>query len=651
VANYLWLLNDGVSRILLNNGTDKLSLNEEVVADAYGWQQPPSEPRASLTGGLKQRAVVAALAGFVLTPLAHYPGAGDALASTVTTSVRHDKTIVYQDLAYTPLVAEVVTVDKYARPFSDPVLRVTTRQQQELASVPFVEDTTTLAPKWFRPLSEPTRRVTTRQQQELYFAGKPADPSYWFPRLSEPTRVKVRQNEGSFVYPYQTIVAGTVGDDTARPFTVGTSLRYDETIVFQDFAYSPYVDTAEVVTSDKWFAPFSQPRFVKRVTGEEGSLFFVGDGVDRFAWRQPFSQPVRAKPRLEGDYTAAPTQPQANDGIGWHRPLSEPTRRKTFLEADIAFSPTQPQANDGIGWHRPFNEPTRRKSFLEADVAYNPALIEDAGIQVKWFQPFGVPRAAKRAPEFPASFYSPYFVPPISGTGTEFNWWPNLSERLRQPRRVAQQQALIQGPLVPITVTLEYAWHRQLNEPVRRKKEAQTAGSVFNPFPQITIAWHQPLAVPVRRKPITAEEGSAFFLGDFSVTYAWRQPLNGPVRRKRDPGLYWQSPLVYAPAESGVGVGTDQPWPEWSRPTRRITIQHLRAGLMWTSSFVLAPYDPDRVVCVHFESRSVDIETFSRTVTPNQSRTVTVEGTARTVEPDEQSRSVTPDERQSCQES
>ncbi len=583
MANYLWLLNDGVSRILLNNGTDKLALNEEIVEQAYGWQQPPSEPRASLTGGIKQRAVVAALAGCILTPIS-YPGTADALASTVTTSVRHDKTIIYDELAYTPyvVVVENVTVDKYARPFSDPVLRVTTRQQQELASVPFVEDTTTLAPKWFRPLSEPTLRVTTRQQQELYFAGKPDDPSYWFPKLSEPTRVEVRQNEGSFVYPYQTIVSGTAGDDTARSFTVETSLRHDRTVIFNDFAYAPYpVEVvAETVTSDKWFAPFSQP--------------------------------VRAKIRLEGDYTTAPTQPQANDGIGWHRPLSEPTRRKTFLEADIAFSPTQPEANDGIGWHRPFNEPTRRKSFLEGDTAYSPTLIEDAAIQAKWFQPFGLPRAAKRVPEFPAYSYSPYFVPPVSGTGTEYNWWPNLTERIRVRAPVAQQQAQIQGPLVPITVTLEYAWHRPLSEPTRRKvsflgydqqyaphpqieivtldkwfaefsrpvrlkRQAQTAGAVLNPFPQITIAWHQPLSVPVRRKPVTAEEGSTFFLGDFSVTYAWRQPFGEPVRRRRDPGLYWQTPLVYAPA-TGVGVGTDQPWPEWSRPTLRVTVLHLRAG-------------------------------------------------------------------------
>jgi hypothetical protein len=444
---------------------------------------------------------------FVAVVAAAPSGDDTASAFTVTTSQRFDKTIVYQDLAWTPLVAEVVTADKWLPRLSEPTRRITTRQQQDYISGPELPITTTLEHGWLRP-------------------------------LSEPTRVKVRQNEGSFVYPYQTIVAA-VGDDTARPFTVTTSVRHDKSISVQDFAYAPYVEVAaEVITSDKWFAPFSHP--------------------------------VRAKPRLEGDYTAAPTQPQANDGIGWHRPFNEPTRRKTFLEGDVAFSPAQPEANDGIGWYSPFNQPTRRKPFLEGDTAYSPTLVEDASIQAKWFQPFGVPRAAKRVPEFPAYFYSPYFVPPISGVGTEFNWWPNLSERLRQRRPVAQQQAVIQGPQSPITVTLEYAWHRPLSEPVRRKAEAQTAGARFDPFPipQVTLeyAWHRPLSEPTRRT-VSRQTAGAVFHPFPQITIAWHQALSLPVRRKRQAQTAGAA-FIYAPAQPGVGVGTDQPWPPLAEPVR-----------------------------------------------------------------------------------
>jgi hypothetical protein len=484
-------------------------ITAEVVTEDK-WHHSHSQPDKDHAASKAARYLVAALAGFVFTPLADFPGSsgsGDALASTVTTSVRFDKTIVYQDLAWTPLVAEVVTADKWLPRLSEPTRRITTRQQQDYISGPELPITTTLEHGWLRP-------------------------------LSEPTRVKVRQNEGSFVYPYQTIVAA-VGDDTARPFTVTTSVRHDKSISVQDFAYAPYVEVAaEVITSDKWFAPFSHP--------------------------------VRAKPRLEGDYTAAPTQPQANDGIGWHRPFNEPTRRKTFLEGDVAFSPAQPEANDGIGWYSPFNQPTRRKPFLEGDTAYSPTLVEDASIQAKWFQPFGVPRAAKRVPEFPAYFYSPYFVPPISGVGTEFNWWPNLSERLRQRRPVAQQQAVIQGPQSPITVTLEYAWHRPLSEPVRRKAEAQTAGARFDPFPipQVTLeyAWHRPLSEPTRRT-VSRQTAGAVFHPFPQITIAWHQALSLPVRRKRQAQTAGAA-FIYAPAQPGVGVGTDQPWPPLAEPVR-----------------------------------------------------------------------------------
>jgi hypothetical protein len=581
------------------------------------WHHDHSQPVRSQAANKAAKYLVAALAGCVLTPIA-YPGTGDAVASTVSTSIRHDKAVIYDELAYAPYVApgatetyaatntnvrfrktiiyddviyaphvdqaEDVTLDKWVGQVNQPTLRqriteghltfvgdssdrfdwrqplsVPARAKprpagtftfvadaieryswqqpfsQPVRAKPRLEGDYTTSPTqpqandgigWHRPLAEPTRRVAARQKQELIFAGKPDDPAYWFQPLSEPTRVKVRQNEGSFVYPYQTVVTGTAGDGAYLPGTVTTSVQYDrtiiydelayaphtpaaadeiadassnttvrfrKTIIYDDVAYSPYVEVAETVTSDKWFAPFSQPRFVKRVTGEEGSFFFGGDSTDRYAW---------------------------------HRPLSEPTRRKPFREGQVIYSPT---------------------------------LVEDAAIQAKWFQPFGTPRAAKRAPEFPAFAYSPYFVPPESGVGVEFNWWPNLSERLRQRRPVAQQQAVIQGPPQPITVTLEYAWHAPLSLPTRRKPSlAETDAQVFVYAPaaaeDVTLdKWFVEFGKPVRVKRLTGEEGSIFFVGDSADRYAWRQPLSEPVRRK---------------ASARTGTFALAPFPQVSGPDR-----------------------------------------------------------------------------------
>jgi hypothetical protein len=553
------------------------------------WHHNHSQPERALRQKRAQAFMVAALAGLVFTPLADFPGNGDALASTITTSVRYDRTIIFDDLAYSPYVApaaEDVTVDKYHAPFSLPTLRlvsrqhqtvafdpqpipawgwhpplseptrrVTTRQQQELASIPFIEDAA-LQAKWFQPFGTPRAAKRAAEYQAAFYSPYfvPAETGIgtelnWWPNLSERirTRSPVAQQQ-ALIASYYPIADGAPGDDTARAFTVSTSQRFDKTIIFDELAWAPYPVEAvvETVTSDKWFAPFSQPRFVKRVT--EGALPFVADGTDRFAWR---------------------------------RPLSEPVRRKSFREGALAFNPLPIPA---WGWHPPLSDPTRRKVFLGGGFAHNPALIEDAAIQAKWFQPLGLPRKAQRPPEFPAFSYSPYFVPPVTGTGTEFNWWPNLSEpvrervtkrhraaiaasgpiyaagavvpvqvfyssplepsgptylrvviaqtlaythyvvppvsgvgtqinwwpnlseRLRQKRAVAQQQALIQGPVSPVTVTLQFGWHRPLAVPTRRKVERQTAGGFYGTY--VTPAdvetvtqdkWYAALSKPVLR--------------------------------------------------------------------------------------------------------------------------------------------------------
>jgi hypothetical protein len=801
MASEFWLLNDGTSKILLNNGTDKLLLNSESAEQTYGWQQPPSEPRVNQVANKAARYLVAALAGAVLTPIS-YPGTGDALASTVTTSVRYDKTIVYQDFAETPAyvphlawvqpfavpkaarrvvefpayayspyvapaatetyaasnttvrfrktiiyddviyapyvapVVEDVTLDKWVGQVEQP----TRRKRITEGTLTFVGDTAdrfawrqpfslpvrakprlegdyTTAPTqpqandgigWHRPFAQPTRRVTTRQQQELAFAGKPADPAYWFPRLSEPTRVKVRQNEGSFVYPYQTVVTGTVGDGAYLPASITTSVRYDKTIIYDEIAYAPYTPAAVVADEIAQAGTNTNVRFRKTIIYDDVTYAPYVQTVEIVTsdkWFASLSLPVRAKPRPAGVALLAPVQPQAGDAIGWYSPLSQPTRRKNFLEGRIAYNPALiedagiqakwfqpfgtpraakrppefpsyfyspyfvppisgvgtefnwwPNVSERIrvrspvtqqqtaafyplplpawGWHVSFNEPTRRVTTRQKQELANVAFNEDTTtIQTKWYQPFSLPRAAERPPEYPAYFYSPYFVPPLSGPGIEYNWWPNLSERIRVRSPVTQQQFLVQGTVAPYTVTLEYAWHRPFSDPMLRTVRRQTAGAVFNPFPFVSISWHEELSLPVRRI-VTRQTAGAVFNPFPQITIGWHEELSLPVRRTVRPP-YTSPGLIYvAPATPGPGVGTDQPWPAWSLPTLRITDKQLRAGLMWTTAFTYGAFDPYRVVCTYQEGSLVMVLSESRNV-----------------DVDEESREVTPDERQSCQES
>jgi hypothetical protein len=609
MANDLWLLNDGTSKILLNNGTDRLALNSEAAAEVTidKWHR---------TGGMIRRAATLAVIGQIT-------------------------------FAAVPVPADVPVV----RAADAAVVYTKTVLAPAYASCPYVPD---IAQRWHAPFSTPPKaKVRPPEYQAVFYSPYIAEV------VAETVTIDKwhRQHGVVFIKP-SVAVTGNIQFGAIPPDTFHVVKAADVPVIFNQtrlspaYAYSPYVEVAaEVVTSDKWGAAVSQPRFVKRVTGEEGSFFYVGDDPDKYGWRGPLSEPTRRNPLArEGDYTTAPTQAQANDGIGWHRPFSEPTRRKTFLEGDVAFSPTQPEANDGIGWHRPFNEPTRRKVFLEGDSAYSPTLVEDAAIQAKWFQPFGMPRAAKRVPEFPAYFYSPYFVPPISGVGTALNWWPNLAERLRQKQPVAQQQSLIQGPQSPIAVTLEYAWHRPLSEPVRRKAEAQTAGARFAPFPQITIAWQQPLSTPTRRVVRQAYSALSWpgqtisgVTGVASVTLgapvfsrhviaqtlafvyppvdvAWHQPLSVPVRRKRQAQTAGAA-FVYAPAQPGVGVGTDQPWPPFGEPVRfRLSVRTSQQQfLIYYPLLLSSDLDPACRVIDTFETGVVVVSADDVVVTFGQS--------------------------------
>jgi hypothetical protein len=495
MANDLWLLNDGTSKILLNNGTDRLALNSEAAAEVTVdmWHR---------TGGMIRRAATLAVIGQITFAAVPVP-ADVPVVKAADTAVVYTKTVLAPAYASCPHVPDIA--DRWFQPFSTP-LRAEPRaaEYQAFSYAPYVEVAveTVTVDKWHRQHGVHFTKPYVTVTGDIQFGAIPPVPTDTF---------------------------SVVG-------AADVPIVFNQTRLSPAYAYSPYVEVvAEVVTSDKWFVPPSQP--------------------------------VRAKPRLEGDFTAAPTQPQANDGIGWYRPFSDPTRRKTFLEADIAFSPTQPEANDGIGWHRPFNEPTRRKVFLEGDVAYNPALIEDAAIQAKWFQPFGIPRAAKRVPEFPAYSYSPYFVPPVSGIGTEFNWWPNLSERIRVRIPVAQQQAIIQGPQTPIAVTLEYAYLRPWSEPTRRVV-TNLDPIPYSPYVEqaeiVTLdKWYVELDIPTRGKP--RPEGD-FTLAPFPQVPqpdGWWQPLDEPTRRKSfREGEYSFDPFPQV-------SGPDRWWQDFDLPTRR----------------------------------------------------------------------------------
>jgi hypothetical protein len=587
--------------------------------------------------------------------------AGDADVAFASTSNQViNRTVIYEDrttYADTPVAAETVTVDKWWRQLDIPVRRrVLTDPQEHVQAPPKPEANDTIG--WHRALDLPVRRRFVVAEEGSNFSAPPRpeanDAIGWHRALELPTRRKFtwygeygygnftpHTNDARWYAPLDTpvrrrtapytdygfvhypIAAFSPGDANLA-FTTTSPQIVSRTIVYESDAFTPFTPAAELVTVDKWWRQLDVPVRRKQITAEEGSFFPPGG------------------------------KPEANDTIGWHRSLDEPRRFKRLPIGGYQFEARASFPQVPWGWYAELAKPTRLTKTPANQVSLTfVAAAPGNGNAYNWFLPLEIPTRARKLNEYPATSIPVYFVPPTPGAGNEYNWFEplNAPHRLRPSIRTAQQQSLT-VPSRLLTVTLEYAWYQPLTTPTRlawlnRSRQGESPYQTEN----VTIdKWWRELIRPIYTRRI---DRPALAQGNINpvVPLAW-QPLHSPHRLKGRISYPFEARAIFPLAFPGNGNGTTQPWPALSEPVRLKSYYHQpNAGLVWTTSFVLPAYDPDRVVCVHFESRSVDVEAFSRTVTPNQSRTVTVEASARVVEPDEQSRSVTPDERQSCQES
>jgi hypothetical protein len=534
VANYLWLLNDGSSRILLNNGTDKLALNEEVPAEVYGWQPPLSEPSRHIRRAV---AVVAALAGAVGP--AYTPTAGDATVAFASTSPQIvNKTVIYEDrtsYSETPVAAETVTVDK-----------------------------------WYAPLDTPVRRKAAPYTD--------------------------------YVFGYYPVA---VPGDADLAFAATSPQIVSRTIVYESDAYAPYTPVSELVTVDKWWQQLDVPVLKRLSVAAYPTIRLDPQPVVPWDWRPALNEPHRLKKLPAGGYQfeARASFPQVP--WGWYAKLDEPLR--------VAKSPAKQVS----------------LTFLAA--------APSNAVEQNWFIPLDIPTRARKLNEFPATAIPVYFTPATPGAGNEYNWFESLNSphRLRPSIRAAQQQSLT-VPSRLITTTLEYAWYQplttptrldwlnrsddaqgnvnpivpyafqQLDTPTRRLRSVYTApGEAPYQVETVTIdKWWRELGRPAYTKRI---DRPALALGNINpiVPIAWHQ-LHSPHRLKGRISYPFEARAIYPLAFPGNGNGTTQPWPALSEPVRLKSYYHQpNAGLVWTTSFVLPAYDPDRIVFVRFEQRTI----------------------------------------------
>jgi hypothetical protein len=184
---------------------------------------------------------------------------------------------IYQGIAEPPRVApEVLTLDKWFRPFSEPVripARLGTGSQQFLVLVkaaPFGETNT--EDRWHQPWSEPRRdHVVKRHLIAEAASGGVISPS----ALTQPEAV--------------------TEDRWHQPWSEPVRFRRLPTSEQQTLAYVRVAD--EVITPDKWFAPLAEPvRFRRFPTSEQRDLAYVRlliETITQDKWYRALSEPVR----------------------------------------------------------------------------------------------------------------------------------------------------------------------------------------------------------------------------------------------------------------------------------------------------------------------------------------------------------------------
>jgi hypothetical protein len=166
-------------------------------------------------------------------------GTDDVRFSGFTISVPYERTLLYQSL-FEPVdsgaAPEVVTVDKWLKPLSEPTRRVSSHAQQARFTA-FVGSDASRDTNWRQPLATPVRRggLPTSEQRALAFVK--AAP-----------------------FPESTTV-----DRWHRPLSIPT--RRAKTNTSTQLIRPPRVIVSDVVTLDKWHRPLNQPVRLKHPAG------------------------------------------------------------------------------------------------------------------------------------------------------------------------------------------------------------------------------------------------------------------------------------------------------------------------------------------------------------------------------------------------
>lgn len=495
----------------------------------YNWFRHLSQPIHVPPRLIDAQSVVATAP--TVTP--QQSGNNDVLFSTTSIIVPQQTSFQYQSLAQPVLVpsGEVPgtgTEYNWFLPLSQPRISVRVNQVQAV----FVPQVTAQVPgsgteyNWFLPLSEPIKRTPL-----------------------------VRRETGAwstFTPPVETIKVDSWFQHLSRPISDG----YEVVDSIVSFSFTGDVG---IGTEYNWFRSLSEPQKPRRLTapylpalswntetppagpqvpGNNDVLFvstqiivpwqssfqyqalvepvFVapqvpGTGTE-YNWFLSLSDPVRPKPWLKtaqqqflawSGFTP-PQLPGTGTEYNWFLSLSQPVLAKPWLSADqqqsLAWSTFTPAVEIITidKWFRPLSEPVHPKPWISATqqqfLAWNSTEIVTLD---KWYRPLiepvrPTPWLKVHQQQFLAWSWTPEERP---GTGTQFNWFAQLSAPLHLPRPLPVQVQQFFAFSFPFQVpgpnnVLMSTWFVSLSTPVKAKFldaahqiNVNTDQSIFPPPP------------------------------------------------------------------------------------------------------------------------------------------------------------------------
>ena len=517
------------------------------------------------------------------------------IATTTTEQVFFPRSIIYQSKTDPIAVpsADVVTVDRWFEPLSEPVRRKPFINQQDnnlslyeatnpvnIVYVPYSLDTNiSYSRQWqYQVQTEPQPidpadtvyvpsggNVSVKLKRPWQYQIKtdpiavPAAPvvtdNKWYQAWSEPVRRKpfINQQDNNPPLFEATNPVNTV----YVPLGGNVSVKFKRLWQYQIKTDPIAVTPAEVITEDKWHQAWSEPVRVKPKVVFQQPLSWcpqtiAPETITEDKWHQAWSLPVRVKPKVVFQQSLAwcpqTIVPEVVTQDKWYQAWSLPvrTRPKLASQQSIAWSRFTPATVAAVEPATLTSSVIFKQSIPYQTIAWCPQPITPSSLTY-----FGMVEGDTGL-IFRKSIIYQVNAQPLQADVPDYAWHQPWSEPVRAKRGLGAryQQTLAWSGFTPPVVP-----HIPAIEPTTITSQVIFKRSI----PYQTIAWCPQTIVPPTFRYFNMAEGDTGLIFQKTIIYQesaqaessetnvlWYQPLSEPVRQKGGLRAYLQPQLAWS---------------------------------------------------------------------------------------------------------